>query len=141
MKKLKRSAAKATMLTSCIVGVAMAFVIVCLLALIFAICISNEYFSTDAIRYFASIAQFLGAFLGCIFSWRMASDRKIMACFVTAVGLVLLEMCGALLLFDGFSIATIATLVMAGLGAGAAIFLGNRGKRAFPATKRRKRHR
>ena len=122
MKKLKRTAAKATMLTSCIVGVVAAVGIACLLALIFAICIMNEYFSVETIRYFAFISQFVGV-------------------FATAAGLVLLEMCGALLFFDGISGTVIVSLVMAGLGAGAAIYLGNRGKRTPVATKRRKRYR
>ena len=141
MKKLKRTAAKATMLTSCIVGVVAAVGIACLLALIFAICIMNEYFSVETIRYFAFISQFVGVFAGCVLSWNMASDRKMIACFATAAGLVLLEMCGALLFFDGISGTVIVSLVMAGLGAGAAIYLGNRGKRTPVATKRRKRYR
>lgn len=141
MKSIKKTAGKTSILTSCAIGVLVAFGIMCLFALISAICISNEYSSVNAIPYFAFFAQFVGVLLGCVLTGKLATDQKTLACLITVCGLLFLQLCSALLFFDGISGSVVGGLIVSALGTLVAILIGNRDKKKTAATRRRKHYR
>lgn len=141
MLKTKNLRINKSLITTSVIGGIVTFAVNILLILGAALCISNEYFNAKDIQFVAPIIQFISAFIGIMVAGKSAKESPVMSCLLTGCGCFILELCIALLFFDGISNGFWGGLIATTFAVLIALYLCNKNKKRSISRKKRTRHR
>lgn len=85
-------------------GLLVAVVVMVLLIVISTVCISNEYFDLELSWAPAIVIQYFACLIGTVVSGKSAKEDRSKAVLLTALMLIVLEFCMALVLFEGIAV-------------------------------------
>lgn len=123
------------------IGASITIITMLILSIISAICIVNEYFAINTIPYIAILIQFLGTFLGTVFAGKNINSQKVMACAVTGGTCYILQLCFAMLFYNGISRDFWIGFMATSAGIICAILLSTKEKKRSDSKRKRKIYR
>lgn len=101
MQKHKSTKVRASDGRALVLGLVSAVVTMVIMLITSVICITNEYFTLDAFEIVSLFIQFICVFVGCFIAGALVKEnRERMVLLVTSI-LYLLQLCSAILFFDG----------------------------------------
>lgn len=141
MQKTNKHRLKLSVLPACGLSMALTLISMMLLTLIFALCIDNEYFDSNTTRYFSPAIQFISMLIGLTMGGKFAGEKDAVTCIASGGVYFVIQICCAMLLFDGVTggvwfgaIAALAAIMCA-------IIILNGGKKRSGSKKKRNRYR
>ncbi len=116
--KPKKSDGRNTMVIACGIGTSLCAIIVIVLVLLTSVLIQNEYIGNEASTYLGPMIQFIGVFLGALVAGKYTIQNKELTCIITGAVFLVLQLCAAMLFFDGiksgalFGVVSVALAVL-----------------------------
>lgn len=123
------------------IGVLAEVLLMLLLLGMYAICISNEYFSINAIGCLVVGAQFVSSLFGQMAAVKSRKDGAIRVICVVGAVLCVLQLCLALVVFDGLSVLYLYLLLATVAATASGILLSKKRKSGVKSRRKRIPHR
>lgn len=130
-----------TMLSGCVAGSIGCTIVALVLTIISAVFIDNEYLSIDSIKYIVGIIQFIAVYACFIISSACSGKSKVVSGLVAVGVILLLEICMALLFFEGDMIGFFRNMIISAVSVAAAIATVSYKKKPQFRKQKRRNHR